>query len=123
MTERIIFLEFKKKKRKRFSLMSNKPNQTKRRTDNLAKLRAFDEALIEFDIVPLVIDATHIGVVVPSWLSKSKFLILNFSVGYNLPDLAFDKSGVSATLTFGSTCYFCLIPWEAVSQIRNVRFA
>lgn len=122
MIERIIFLEFKKKKRKRFALMSNKRNHTKDGSNNSAKLRAFDEALIEFDIVPLVINATCQGVIVPPWLTKSKSVILNFAIGYKLPDFAFDQNGVSATLTFGDSYYFCFIPWESVSQIRNVRF-
>lgn len=53
---------------------------------------------------------------VPAWFKKQPQLVLQ--VGLNMPvpirDLNVDDSGISCTLSFSRSPFFCVIPWAAV---------
>ena len=79
------------------------------------KKAVFVELLKNGDVF-MTLDATREGVVVPNQFKISKELTLTF--GYNMPipirDLAVCDSGVSGTLSFGRSPFYCTIPWSAV---------
>jgi hypothetical protein len=73
-------------------------------------------ALLEGPSVLVHLDPRREGVVVPKWFTGQPQLILQ--VGLNLPvpipDLAVDDSGISCTLSFSRSPFWCSIPWSAV---------
>lgn len=78
-------------------------------------------ALVERSSVFLYLDPRRDGVVVPPWFRKQPELILQ--VGLNMaipiPDLRFDDEGVSATLSFKGSQFFCVVPWPSVFAMRG----
>jgi len=62
------------------------------------------------------LDPRKTEVLVPLWFKKQPQLVLQ--VGLNMaipiPDLRVDDGGVSATLSFSRTPFWCHIPWSAI---------
>ncbi len=62
------------------------------------------------------LDPRRDGVIVPSWLRKQSQLVLQ--VGMNMavpiPDLKVEDDGLSCTLSFNRTPFWCHLPWTAV---------
>ncbi|HLK40292.1 MAG TPA: ClpXP protease specificity-enhancing factor SspB [Polyangiaceae bacterium] len=73
-------------------------------------------ALLERSSVYIHLDPRQTAVMVPSGYKKQPQLVLQ--VGMNMPvpipDLRVDDSGVSCTLSFNRTPFFCVIPWASV---------
>lgn len=73
-------------------------------------------ALLEGPSVLVHLDPRREGVVVPKWFTGQPQLILQ--VGLNLPvpipDLTVDDTGISCTLSFSRSPFWCSIPWSAV---------
>lgn len=62
------------------------------------------------------LDPRREGVVVPKWFMGQPQLVLQ--VGLNMavpiPDLAVDEEGITCTLSFSRTPFWCRLPWNAV---------
>src|SRR5580692_3506647 len=73
-------------------------------------------ALLERSSVYVHLDPRQDAVLVPVWLKKQCQLVLQ--VGMNMPvpipDLRFDDEGMSCTLSFNRTPFFCVVPWASV---------
>jgi stringent starvation protein B len=73
-------------------------------------------ALLERGHVSIHLDPRSAGVVVPAWFKRQPQLVLQ--VGYNMPvnipDLRIDESGMSCTLSFNRSPFFCIVPWSSV---------
>ncbi|HLM75449.1 MAG TPA: ClpXP protease specificity-enhancing factor SspB [Polyangiaceae bacterium] len=73
-------------------------------------------ALLEGPSVFVHLDPRRPGVLVPKWFVGQPQLVLQ--VGLNMaipiPDLKVDEDGVSCTLSFSRTPFWCSIPWSAV---------
>jgi stringent starvation protein B len=73
-------------------------------------------ALLERSSVHIHLDPRAQGVVVPGWFKKQPQLVLQ--VGLNMPvpipDLRLDEDGISCTLSFNRTPFFCVLPWISV---------
>lgn len=73
-------------------------------------------ALLERSSVYIHLDPRQPTVMVPAAYKKQPQLVLQ--VGMNMPvpipDLRVDESGVSCTLSFNRTPFFCVIPWASV---------
>jgi stringent starvation protein B len=73
-------------------------------------------ALLEGPSVFVHLDPRRSGVSVPKWFLGQPQLVLQ--VGLNMaipiPDLKVDDDGVSCTLSFSRTPFWCCIPWSAV---------
>src|SRR6201995_92235 len=73
-------------------------------------------ALLEQASMYIHLDPRADAVQVPVWVKKQPQLVLQ--VGLNLaapiPALHVDESGLSCTLSFNRTPFFCKIPWPAV---------
>lgn len=73
-------------------------------------------ALLERSSVHLHLDPRAAGVVVPSGFKKQPQLVLQ--VGLNMPvpihDLRLDEAGMSCTLSFNRSPFYCVVPWGSV---------
>jgi stringent starvation protein B len=73
-------------------------------------------ALLERGSVHVHLDPRAGGVVVPAWFKRQPQLVLQ--VGLNMPvpipDLRVDADGMSCTLSFNRSPFFCIVPWSAV---------
>jgi len=73
-------------------------------------------ALLEQASMYIHLDPRAEEVQVPSWFKKQPQLVLQ--VGLNMPvpikDLHVDERGISCTLSFNRSPFFCMIPWPAV---------
>jgi stringent starvation protein B len=73
-------------------------------------------ALLERSSVHVHLDPRASGVVVPSWFKKQPQLVLQ--IGLNMPvpipDLRLDEEGMSCTLSFNRTPFYCVVPWHGV---------
>ena len=62
------------------------------------------------------LDPRQATVVVPPWFKKQPQLVLQ--IGLNMPvpipDLRLDEEGMSCTLSFNRTPFFCVVPWPGV---------
>jgi stringent starvation protein B len=76
-------------------------------------------ALLERSSVHLHLDPRVQGVVVPPWFKKEPQLVLQ--IGLNMPvpipDLRLDEEGMSCTLSFNRSQFFCVVPWRSVFAI------
>ena len=65
------------------------------------------------------LDPRQATVVVPPWFKKQPQLVLQ--IGLNMaipiPDLRFDDDGMSCTLSFNASPFFCSVPWAGVFAI------
>jgi stringent starvation protein B len=73
-------------------------------------------ALLERSSVYVHLDPRQGSVVVPPWFKKQPQLVLQ--VGLNMPvpirDLRLDDDGMSCTLSFNRSPFFCVVPWSSV---------
>jgi stringent starvation protein B len=73
-------------------------------------------ALLEQASMYIHLDPRADSVQVPAWFKKQPQLVLQ--VGLNMavpiPDLHVDEQGLSCTLSFNRSPFFCMIPWRAV---------
>src|SRR5580700_5521494 len=73
-------------------------------------------ALLERSSVHVHLDPRAPGVVVPAWFKKQPQLVLQ--IGLNMPtpipDLRLDEEGMSCTLSFSRSPFFCVVPWRSV---------
>lgn len=73
-------------------------------------------ALLERSSVHIHLDPRLSGVVVPTWFKKQAQLVLQ--IGLNMPvpipDLRLDDEGMSCTLSFNRSPFFCFVPWSSV---------
>jgi stringent starvation protein B len=73
-------------------------------------------ALLERGSVHVHLDPRAAGVVVPAWFKRQAQLVLQ--VGLNMPvpipDLRVDDEGMSCTLSFNRSPFFCVVPWSSV---------
>jgi stringent starvation protein B len=73
-------------------------------------------ALLERSSVYVHLDPRQDSVEVPAMFKKQPQLVLQ--VGMNMPvpipDLRFDDDGMSCTLSFSRTPFFCVVPWASV---------
>ena len=73
-------------------------------------------ALLERSSVYVHLDPRHDTVHVPVWFKKQPQLVLQ--VGMNMPvpipDLRFDDDGLSCTLSFNRSPFFCVVPWSSI---------
>ena len=62
------------------------------------------------------LDPRQATVVVPPWFKKQPQLVLQ--IGLNMPvpipDLRLDEEGLSCTLSFNRSPFFCVVPWASV---------
>jgi stringent starvation protein B len=76
-------------------------------------------ALLERSSVYVHLDPRQGSVSVPSWFKKQPQLVLQ--VGLNMPvpikDLQLDDDGMSCTLSFSRSPFFCVVPWSSVFAI------
>jgi len=76
-------------------------------------------ALLERSSVYVHLDPRQASVVVPAWFKKQPQLVLQ--VGLNMPvpikDLQLDDDGMSCTLSFSRSPFFCVVPWSSVFAI------
>lgn len=65
------------------------------------------------------LDPRRAGVTVPPWFKKQHQLVLQ--IGLNMaipiPDLRLDEDGMSCTLSFSGSPFFCVVPWTGVFAI------
>lgn len=73
-------------------------------------------ALLERSSVYVHLDPRRSGAVVPPSFKKQAQLVLQ--IGLNMavaiPDLRFDEDGMSCTLSFSRSPFFCVVPWPAI---------
>jgi hypothetical protein len=73
-------------------------------------------ALLEQASMYIHLDPRADSVQVPAWFKKQPQLVLQ--VGLNMavpiPDLRVDEQGLSCTLSFNRSPFFCMIPWRAI---------
>src|SRR5580692_1158151 len=73
-------------------------------------------ALLERSSLSVHLDPRPAAVVVPPWFKKQPQLVLQ--IGLNMPvpipDLRLDDDGMSCTLSFNRSPFFCAVPWAAV---------
>jgi stringent starvation protein B len=76
-------------------------------------------ALLERSSVYVHLDPRQASVAVPAGFKKQPQLVLQ--VGLNMPvpikDLQLDDEGMSCTLSFSRTPFFCVVPWSSVFAI------
>src|SRR5579883_1488941 len=73
-------------------------------------------ALLERSSVNVHLDPRQTAVVVPPWFKKQPQLVLQ--IGLNMPvpipDLRLDDQGMSCTLSFNRSPFYCVVPWGSV---------
>jgi stringent starvation protein B len=73
-------------------------------------------ALLERSSVYVHLDPRQSAVVVPPWFKRQPQLVLQ--IGLNMPmpipDLRLDDDGMSCTLSFNRSPFFCVVPWASV---------
>jgi stringent starvation protein B len=73
-------------------------------------------ALLERSSVYVHLDPRQPAVAVPPWFKKQAQLVLQ--IGLNMPvpipDLRLDEQGMSCTLSFNRSPFFCVVPWSSV---------
>ncbi len=73
-------------------------------------------ALLESSSVYLHLDPRREGVVVPKWLMSQPQLVLQvgLNMAVRIPDLDVGDDGVSCTLSFNRSPFWCFMPWSAI---------
>lgn len=73
-------------------------------------------ALLERSSVYIHLDPRPTSVAVPTWFKSKPQLVLQ--IGLNMPvpipDLRLDDSGITCTLSFNRSPFFCVVPWGSV---------
>src|SRR5262245_3102832 len=73
-------------------------------------------ALLQGPSLFIHLDPRRAGVVVPKWLTGQPQLVLQvgLNMAIQIPDLTVDDDGVSCTLSFNRSPFWCKLPWSAV---------
>lgn len=73
-------------------------------------------ALLEGDSLFVHLDPRKEGVLVPRSLGKQPQLVLQIGLhlAIRIPDLEIDEDGVSCTLSFNRSPFWCRMPWSAI---------
>jgi len=73
-------------------------------------------ALLEQASMYIHLDPRADTVQVPAWFKKQPQLVLQvgLNMAVRIPDLHVDEQGLSCTLSFNRSPFFCMIPWPAV---------
>lgn len=73
-------------------------------------------ALLEQASMYIHLDPRADTVKVPAWFKKQPQLVLQvgLNMAVQIPDLHVDEQGLSCTLSFNRSPFFCMIPWPAV---------
>jgi stringent starvation protein B len=73
-------------------------------------------ALLQESSVFIHLDPRKPEVIVPPYFKKQPQLVLQvgLNMAVNIPDLTVDDEGVSCTLSFNRTPFWCRLPWTAV---------
>lgn len=73
-------------------------------------------ALLEGPSVYIHLDPRREGVVVPKWFTQQPQLVLQvgLNMAVRIPDLDVGDDGVSCTLSFNRSPFWCHLPWSAV---------
>lgn len=76
-------------------------------------------ALLAESNVFVHLDPRRPGVIVPKWLQNQPELILQLGLNMPIPipDLEVEDDGVSCTLSFSRTPFWCKLPWSAIFAI------
>jgi stringent starvation protein B len=84
-------------------------------TDAEVKRIAITHQLQQSD-VSILLDARLDGVVVPLKFKQNHALVLELGLNLTvpIPDLDIGESGITATLSFDRTPFWCYIPWPAI---------
>jgi stringent starvation protein B len=73
-------------------------------------------ALLERSNVFVHLDPRATAVIVPPWFKKQAQLVLQ--IGLNMPvpipDLRLDDEGMSCTLSFNRSPFYCVVPWGSI---------
>jgi hypothetical protein len=73
-------------------------------------------ALLERSSVYVHLDPRRSGVAVPAWFKRQSHLVLQ--IGLNMPvpipDLRLDEEGMTCTLSFNRSPFFCAMPWTSI---------
>jgi len=74
------------------------------------------DALLERGSLFIYLDPRRDDVLVPKYLAKQPQLVLQvgMDLAVPIPDLAVDEEGVTGTLSFNRSPFFCRIPWDAI---------
>ncbi len=67
------------------------------------------------------LDPRVAGVVVPPWHCDQAQLVLQLGLQMPIPipDLRIDQSGLSGTLSFNRSPFYCQVPWDAVFALAG----
>jgi len=78
-------------------------------------------ALLERSSVFVYLDPRRDGVVTPAGFKKDPKLVLQVGLNMAVPihDLKFDDMGLSCTLSFNRTPFFCVVPWGAIFALTD----
>jgi stringent starvation protein B len=73
-------------------------------------------ALLERSSVYVHLDPRQVSVVVPPWFKKQPQLVLQIGLNMHvpIPDLRLDDDGMSCTLSFNRSPFYCVVPWGSV---------
>jgi len=73
-------------------------------------------ALLEGPSLFVHLDPRRAGVMVPKWFTKQPQLVLQ--IGLNMaipiPDLKVEDHGITCTLSFNRSPFWCVLPWDAI---------
>jgi stringent starvation protein B len=85
----------------------------------LPKKKDVLEALLGDSNVFLHLDPRKQGVVVPKWFQNQPELVLQLGLrmAVPIPDLEVDDEGVSCTLSFNRTPFWCCMPWSSIFAV------
>jgi stringent starvation protein B len=78
-------------------------------------------ALLERSSVFVHLDPRQTTVVVPPGFKKQPQLVLQvgLNMSVRIPDLRVDEEGMSCTLSFNRTPFFCVVPWSSVFAMMD----
>jgi stringent starvation protein B len=78
--------------------------------------KAVAEALLRGSSMFVHLDPRREGVLVPAWFKRQPQLVLQLGLNMAVPirDLAVTEQGVSGTLSFNRSPFWCNVPWGAV---------
>jgi hypothetical protein len=83
---------------------------------NLPPKKDVATALLQRSSMYIYLDPRKEAVRVPPWFKRQPKLVLQvgLNMAVQIPDLAVDEQGISGTLSFNRSPFFCSVPWEAV---------
>jgi stringent starvation protein B len=77
--------------------------------------------LLEQTSLFIHLDPRASGVMVPQWFRKQPHLVLQVGLNMAVPihDLRVEEEGVSCTLSFNRSPFFCVMPWNAIFALSG----